>query len=160
MKLTILAFLPNPWFPEGTSRGIVEQYQTDQEFHRDLLKCTMAGIQLHQAFGEEMWKRIIWENVSPVVTDHPRKKAAKNQGHVDAIISKHKPDLILAFGEQAHQAVSDSVGAIRTKVMVCHHPGSRVHYQADLDTFAQHVWDYVLVTERDDEFTKEDSDES
>lgn len=154
MKLTILAFLQNPWFPEGTPRNIVTQYQTDQEFHQDILKATMAGQKLHMAFGNDMFRRIWWDNVTPVVTDHPRKKAAKNQEHVDAVISKIKPQLILTFGDEAKEAVTDSVVAIRTKVMHCHHPASRVHYQADLDTFAQYVWDYVLVTERNDEFTK------
>lgn len=152
MKLTILAFLQNPWFSDV--KEDVDRFRTDQEVRRRFLKNTVVGYRLHQAFGEEMWKRIWWESVSPTITDHPRRKSAKQQDHVDAIIATIKPDLILTFGEEAKEAVSDSVMAIRKKLMFCHHPGSRTHYQVDLDTFAQHVWDYVLVTERDDEFTK------
>lgn len=152
MKLTIVAFLQNPWFPEGTDKELIHAYKTKQEVHREIFKTTMTGWRLHQAFGDKMFDRIHWDNVCPEATDHPRKRSPVEIKHVEGIISVLRPHLILTFGEVAKQAITESIAAIKTKVMHCHHPNARYKYQADLDYFAQQVWDYVLLTEREDEY--------
>jgi hypothetical protein len=158
MKLTILAFLQNPWFPNGTAKTLVSQHRTDQEFRQDLLKVTGTGWRLQSSFGEDMFRRIWWDYASPHETDHPKKRSVKNQDYVDKVIAERRPDLILTFGEEAERAVRDSVVAIKKKIMCCHHPNARYRPQADLDVFAQDVWDYVLVMERKDEFTAGDKE--
>ncbi len=62
---TVVAFLQNPWFPPGTRKGVVDRYTLDQDFHKRLLANTMSGRRLLQAFGQEDFKKIWWDNVSP-----------------------------------------------------------------------------------------------
>jgi len=152
MKLTIVAFLTRSWLPEGTEKELIYAYKTKQEVHRQILRTTATGYRLVQAFGDKMFNRIHWDNVCPEVTDHPRKRSPVEIKHVESVITVLRPHLILTFGEIANEAIKESVAAIRTKVMACHHPNARYKYQVDLDMFAQRVWDYVLLTEREDEF--------
>jgi len=157
MKINIVAFMQNPWFPPGTQREVIDRYKTDQEFHRRLLRETMSGYRLHQAFGD-LFDRIHWDNVAPEAVDHPKKRSPVNVKHVDNVILTVKPNLILTFGEVAREAIADSIAAIRIKTMYCHHPNARYKFQADLDYFGQQVWDYVLLMERKDEFTIADEE--
>lgn len=154
MKLSIVAFLQNPWFPPGTDKELIYAYKTKQEVHRKLLKETMTGYRLHQAFGS-LYDEIHWDNVAPEAVDHPKKTSPVDMQHVEGIISVLRPNLILTFGEVARQAIESSIAAIKTKTMACHHPNARYRFQADLDYFAQQVWDYKLLMERKDEFTKD-----
>lgn len=153
MKIKIVAFLQNAWFPPGTDKDLIYAYKTKQEVHRKLLKETMTGYRLYQAFGS-LYDEIHWDNVAPEAVDHPKKVSPVDMKHVEGIISVIRPDLILTFGEVAKEAIADSIAAIKTKTMACHHPNARYRFQADLDYFAQQVWDYKLLMERNDEFTK------
>ena len=157
MKVNIVAFMQNPWFPPGTDKELIYQYKTQQEVHRKLLKETMSGYRLHQAFGE-LFDRIHWDNVAPEAVDHPKKRSPVEIAHVEKVIKTVKPNLILTFGEVAKEAIADSIAAIQIKTMACHHPNARYRFQADLDYFAQQVWDYVLLMERKDEFTAADKE--
>ena len=136
----------------------IQQYRTDQDFHQQLLRATPTGIRLVQSFGDEMFRRIWWDNCAPTPTDHPRKRSPINQIHVDQVIDTQKPHVVIAFGEMAKESMLNSVALIdkKIKVMFFHHPNARFRTQAELDQFAQEVWDYVLVHDRKDEFTKHD----
>jgi len=150
--------MPNPWFPPGTDEQLIYAYRTKQDVHQDLFKATDAGYRLKQAFGDDMFKQIHWANVAPEAVDHPKKRSPIDMKHVEGILSVVRPNLILTFGEVARQAVTDSIMAMRIKQMNCHHPNARYKFQTDLDYFAQQVWDYVLMMERKDEFTKADKE--
>lgn len=158
MKVKIVAFLQNPWFPAGTKPDHISLYRTDQEFHQKLLRQTMTGNRLVMSFGDELFKRIWWDNAAPSAVDHPRKRSPINMIHVESVINTQSPDLIIAFGELAKEAIDLSVEAMRKKVMYCHHPNARFKTQSDLDAFAQEVMDYVSLHDRYDEFTKHDVD--
>lgn len=156
MKTKIVAFMQNPWFPAGTPKEKIHAYKTIQTYHQDVLKETMSGNRLIQAFGEEMFRRIWWDNVAPEAADEPKKKTPVDMKHVEAIIAVQKPDLILTFGDVAEKALKASVTTVNIHMMHCHHPNARYKMQSDLDQFAWQVWDFVNLHDRKDEFTKDD----
>jgi hypothetical protein len=137
--MKIVAFLQNPWFPPGTKKEHVDKYTTDQRFHRRLLANTMSGRRLLEAFGEDTFKEIWWDNVSPDPAWTSAGVTSTVMAHVERVLREQDPDLILVFGLQAKQAVSRSVGSIKRKVMACHHPNARFKTQEDLNKFALDV---------------------
>ncbi|UOF78078.1 protein (G:T/u specific DNA glycosylasE)-glycosylasE [Caudoviricetes sp.] len=160
MKTRIVAFMQNPWFPAGTSREKIHAYKTVQRYHQDVLKETMSGYRLIQAFGEEMFRRIYWDNVAPEPADNARGVTPVDMKHVEAIIAVNDPHLILTFGKVAEDTLKKSVASINRHMMHCHHPNARSMTQSDLDIFAWQVWDWVNLHDRNDEFTAGDKDES
>lgn len=156
MKITIVAFMQNPWFPPGTEPAVKHAYRTLQDFHKKVLRSTMSGQRLLMAFGEEYYERIWWDNIAPEPADHPRGKTKVDMKHVDTLIEIWKPQLVLTFGSVAGEAIDGSLMCLHRKVMKCHHPNAMGRTQAELDNFAQDVRDWVLIHERNDEFTAED----
>lgn len=136
--LKILGFLQNAWFPSETDERHIIMYRDCQEFHRRLLKSTMSGHRLHMAFGD-LYGVIHWDNVGPAAIGNPDGLTKPDMRYVEKIIKQVAPDLILAFGNSARDAVTASIGAINREVMYCHHPNARHHFQAELDAFAQSV---------------------
>lgn len=135
----ILAFMQNAWFPPGTERGIIERYQTDQEFHRRLLAMTMSGGRLLSAFGHDMYNQIWWDNVSPTHTETPSGLSAADMQHVELTIKTYQPDVIITFGKSAEEALDQSIMAMDIDYMCCHHPNARHKTSADLADFAIQV---------------------
>lgn len=139
--------MQNPWFPDNTDAEVIRKYREDQEYHRKLLSRTMSGYRLSHAFGSAFW-RIHWDNVA---TDHANEASAKTEvdmNHVEALIEKIRPDLILTFGQLAMETINRSIYAKGVVTMSCHHPNARHKTQADLDQFAINVLDYERNYER------------
>lgn len=158
MKISIVGFMQNPWFPDGTPQEHIRMYRYNQEFHKKILVNSMSGQRLKQAFGDEMFERIWWDNVAPEAATEAKGKTDVDMQHVEAIIKIRDPQLILTFGKMATDAIKQSIGAIRRKVMECHHPNARYKTQSELDAFAVQVHQWILVQERNDEFTAEDNE--
>lgn len=146
--MKIVAFMQNPWFPPDTRKELIDKYLTDQDFHRRLLGQTMSGHRLKVAFGDEWFARIFWDNVAPLASPHASGITKPDMAHVDKIITEQKPGLILTFGTLAKETLLKCSGAVRTKLLHCHHPNARHHTQAELDQFAQEVRDWVMCQER------------
>lgn len=130
--MKILAFLQSPSdavFPDAAPH-VLDKYRDDQEYHRRMLRQSMTGNRLFQAFGE-MYDQIYWDNVAPVKD--------VDQAHIDNVIVAVEPDVILTFGNIAKEAIDNSIGAIRIKVLHCHHPNARYKTQDDLNQFAVSV---------------------
>jgi hypothetical protein len=146
--MKILAFLQSPsdaTFPD-TEKHLLDKYRDDQAYHRKMLRQSMTGNRLYQSFGP-LFDEIHWDNVAPIKeVDHE---------HINDMIVKMEPDLILTFGNDARDALADSIGAIRIKVMECHHPNARYRTQSELDDFAAKVREYVLMKEREIESTED-----
>jgi hypothetical protein len=131
--MKVVAFMESPSkniFPEGTSQVIIDRYRDDQEYHRKMLRQSMSGNRLHQAFGD-LFDQIHWDNVAPAGTVDSK--------HVDKVVKEHDPVVILTFGNIAQDAVDNSIASLTKKVMVCHHPNARHKTQSDLDNFAMEV---------------------
>ncbi len=60
---------------------------------------------LYQTFGQKLCEAIVWEHVSPGITDKPYAFRQVDPEHIEGMILHHHPDLILAFGRKAHAAV-------------------------------------------------------
>jgi hypothetical protein len=117
-----------------------------QEGYRRLMLESQAGYRLKYAFGEGVFKEIWWDSVvSDAVSENV------DLAYVNRTIIEQKPELILAFGLSAEQAVQTAAAAIRVKTMTCFHPNARRFTQADLDNFAQEVRDWCLMQKLDDE---------
>lgn len=156
-EIKIVAFMQNPWFPEGTQKHHLDRYTTDQEFHRRVLANTVSGRRLLESFGHPFFDRIWWDNVCPKATHRPDGQGTVDMMHVERVISEQDPDLILTFGTLASEALQRSAGAIRRKVMHCHHPNARHRTQREMSDFAITVMQWV----REQEILKMDvADES
>ena len=135
----ITAFMQNPWFSPGTRPEIIDRYKTDQEFHRRLLAQTMSGGRLLNAFGPEMFNRIHWDNVAPNAAVEAAGETDLDMNHVESVIEKTAPNLIITFGKLAEEAMEKSILAVTIDYMVCHHPNARGKTAGDLGQFAVEV---------------------
>lgn len=138
----ILAFMQNAYFPEGTDPRHIKRYIDDQDFHKRVLKESMSGGRLYQAFAE-LYEQIWWDNVSTHVAHYAGGKGEIDWAHTEGLIKRLKPDLILAIGNLAYDAVHDSIQRGETPYMRCHHPNARHKTLADLCDFAQSVREWV-----------------
>lgn len=136
---TIIAFMQNPWFEPGTPRDHVHKYRTDQEFHQKILAETMSGRRLRDAFGPTMFKSMWWDNVAPEAAEEASGVTPVDQDHVNEVITKVKPDLVVTFGNIATEAVRKTLSGENLPVLECHHPNARHRTAADLCEFAIRV---------------------
>lgn len=145
---TILAFLQNMWFknPEK-ARAIFERYP---EKRNALIKtylfmgCT-SGQNLEAALGEEMCQRIVWEEASPEIGGHSASRYRPDPLHISRAISRHDPDIVLAFGKDAGEGVRAAVKLIHNRpgteprfvVLYGPHPAARNNPLAKLQKLAE-----------------------
>lgn len=105
----ILAFLQNQWFKNPARM----KHQLETTFNGDrpkfisfwLFYSCLTGKRLKKAFGEELCDQIIWEEISPEMGGQSNSSFPPDLMHISAVIEKHKPTIILAFGKLACGAV-------------------------------------------------------
>lgn len=108
----ILAFLQNQWFkdPEGAKRVFANHPdKRNQLIATYLFMGCLTGRRLQQVFGEELCDQIIWEECSPEVGGKSSAAFPADIEHIKAAVKKHSPDVILAFGKIACDAIGDRV---------------------------------------------------
>lgn len=135
----IVAFMQNPWFPPGTKKEVVDRYLSDQDFHRRLLARTMSGRRLLDAFGPDMFGRIHWDNVAPTAAEEANGKTDVDAEHIERVLNRVKPDLIICFGKLAEWAITNSFEGDGKKYLLCHHPNARGKTSADMAEFVIRV---------------------
>jgi hypothetical protein len=133
--LKIVAFMLSP------SRAVdldISLYAQDQEYHRMVMRQSMSGRRLAQAFGD-MFDQIHWDNVNPMSG-----AVDADMSHVKKIIKNIQPDLIIGIGGVARKAVH----LIDPDAFSCHHPNARYRTQDDLNAFAHRVrcWVHARTT--------------
>lgn len=107
--MKILAFLQNQWFkePERVQEIYARSPEHRQDFNaRFLFYRSLTGKRIQKAFGELIHK-IIWENASPKIGGRSGAKFKADIDHMYKIIEQEHPDVILAFGMVASQALID-----------------------------------------------------
>lgn len=149
--MNIVAFLQNPWFPEGTAERHIIAYRDDQKFHQRLLEGTMSGGRLVKAFGE-LFERIHWDNTNWRPAWKANGREDPDYNHMKDVILRKQPQIVLCFGNQARDSVQVirhliPVGLWPKHVMACHHPNARFKTQKDLDNFADKVRGAILQLE-------------
>lgn len=108
----ILGLLQNQWVrhPDRVEAILLRR---DAAFRRRYLGAllffgSLTGKRLRAAFGD--WcERIVWENASPVITAYPHAHAipAPDLDHVRRVLADIEPNIVLAFGKNARQAMQD-----------------------------------------------------
>lgn len=131
--MRILAFLQNQWFkdPDRVRAMYEERPDLRNTYIRYFLFMgCLTGRRLSTALGDEICQEhIIWEEVSPEIGGHSASKFPADLKHIESAILKHQPDIILAFGKIAYDAVGLSVlPKVRGKTMTViygPHPAAR-----------------------------------
>jgi hypothetical protein len=134
---SIVAFMQNPWFHEGTKEQHIISYRDNQGYHQLLLKNTMSGARLKQAFGD-LFESIWWDNANWRPDWMIVGKLMPDYTHMHAVIQAHDPAIIITFGRMATEATAFLPMAFRTHYP-CHHPNARHRTQEDLNQFASMV---------------------
>lgn len=118
----VVAFLQNPWFAPSVSEKIIKRYKEDPDFRRIVLGRSKTGVWLKNAFGPEAYKIIWWDNASKNAGRHRAALYPADLEHMREVIAKVGPDLVIAFGRIAGQAI-DQVWPGPT--LKCPHPMAR-----------------------------------
>ena len=123
--MKIVAFLQNQWFknPER-HRAFAEKYPELREelIERFLFAGCKTGRVLKEVFGN-MCDDIIWEETSRQIGGHSGAIFPPDYEHINAVCMKHNPDIILAFGKQATEALQNRNGF---EYLICGpHPANR-----------------------------------
>lgn len=107
--MKILGVLQNQWVrdPERTRALIAEK---GPEYRRRLLHYALfagclTGRRLKAWLGDELCGQIEWEEASPEITGHSSGNPKPDPEHVRAAIERVRPDVVLAFGVNAANAV-------------------------------------------------------
>lgn len=140
--MKIVAFLQNPWFPPRTPRHIITRYRDDQIFHRRILSMSMTGKRLVEAFGEDLYCQIHWDNTNWRAADRSTGKMVPDHLHIETVLVCEKPVLILCFGNQAREAIKSRPWS--ADILHCHHPNARGRTQEDLNRFATTVRKWII----------------
>jgi len=131
--VTVLAFMQNMWVrdPERV-RALIERY--GESYRRRLITYALfagcaSGRNLKTTFGEEICRRITWEEASREVTGHPGARPRADPVHIAASLKEHEPDIVICFVRIAADAVAP---LWQGKLILAPHPTAR-----QPDTFAK-----------------------
>lgn len=134
----IVAFLQNPWFPAHTHPTLVAKYRDRQDFHRRILGGSVTGKRLIAAFGD-MYDKIHWDNANWRHTSVANGKLPADLEHIDRVLTNNMPDLVLAFGKVAENAISPMVGKFGFTMIACPHPSAFGNTSGNLTMLAKRV---------------------
>lgn len=108
--MKILCILQNQWFkdPERVKKMLEGR---DETFRRAFIKRALfhscrTGKVLQQVFGDAWIDQMTFEEASREIGDHSASKFKHDPGHILKVVREVAPDLILAFGKVAEDAVS------------------------------------------------------
>lgn len=130
--MTILAFLQNMWFknPEAAKDVFARHPERrNQLIGTYLFMGCLTGQRLEAAFGD-LCDTIIWEEVSPEIGGRSSAIFPADHKHMQEAIAYHKPDVILAFGKLASDALVELGCTI--PVIKALHPAARNGAQESL----------------------------
>ena len=69
-----------------------------------------VGRRLQAGLGEGLCARITWHKVSPFVADNPKSYHYPDMCHVQAVLMKHRPRIVMCFSPAAHGLVGGALG--------------------------------------------------
>lgn len=124
--MKILAVLQNQWFkdPEAWERSIARHHTMRRRMIAfALFRGCKTGRVLKSVFGEELCHDIVWEEASPKVGGHSASVFPADPVHLNAIIDEVKPNVVLAFGRIASDALQEIVR--HSRLIVGPHPAAR-----------------------------------
>jgi len=98
----IIGFLQNAWFREPERvRQLYEKYPEQREriIASFLFMGCLTGQRLQKVFGEDLCRKIIWEEASRNIGERSSSQFPADINHITAVLEKHKPIVVLAFGK-------------------------------------------------------------
>lgn len=127
--MTILAFLQNMWVrdPERVKALVAKKGEGyRRRFIRyALFAGSLTGRRLLKAFGEDLCERIIWEECSREIGSYASAAFDADLEHMRAAIAENEPEVILAFGRTAREALAKIKAAAYAPVIYGPHPAAR-----------------------------------
>lgn len=103
-----VAFLQNQWLKNPDSaRALIEKHGDkgrDRLTKYALFAGCVSGRRIKAAFGD-LIDGISWHEASPVITATPRACPPADLGHIMRSIDRLRPDVIIAFGKIASDAL-------------------------------------------------------
>ena len=123
--MKLLAVLQNQWFhdPARVREILARRPELRRQFcHRALFAGCKTGQVLKSVFGP-LCREIVWENASPQIGDFAASKFPADHLHLRAVLDEVKPDIVLAFGRIAGNALTALVPA--EKLIIGPHPTAR-----------------------------------
>lgn len=105
----VLAIMQNQWLrdPERMRR-LIARYPNSRR--RALTFALFAGCRtgrvLQQVFGAERCSAIVWDEASPEIGAHASSVFRADHEHIRATLAEVKPDVVLAFGRVASEALA------------------------------------------------------
>jgi|SRR6185369_307404 len=128
--MKIVAFLQNMWVRNpAKARAMIQRDPTGKLREKLIAYALFAGCltgrRLKAALGEDYCSRIVWDECSPTIADNPKDYHAPDQRHIEAVIQKHQPDVVICFSKPACAVVR---AACREDAMIfipCCHPAAR-----------------------------------
>lgn len=133
--MKIVAILQNQWFKnpakikqiiaEKESEGFVDA----REFYIKtfLFWGCLTGRRLQATLGETYCDEIVWEECSREMGSSASSKFPADMQHIRQVISKHKPNVVIAFGQLAKDALMQiyESGTQDYVLLLAPHPAAR-----------------------------------
>lgn len=107
--MKVLAFLQNQWFndPEKVRAMIARQPAVRRRLiHYSLFAGCRTGLILKAGLGEDWCRKIVWEEASPEIGGEASSVFPADHVHIQKVIEEVHPDVILALGKVASDAVN------------------------------------------------------
>src|SRR6266568_1090430 len=106
--MKIVAFMQNQWFRNPhKAREIFDKHSNKREelIARFLFAGRgLSGRRLQAAFGD-LCDQIVWEESSTNFGGESSSLFPADMAHIKRVLEKHKPDIVLAFGKVASNAL-------------------------------------------------------
>lgn len=112
MTIKILAVMQNQWFKDPDrirailDHGLKRGLKRHDFIMRTLFMGCKSGRVLKSVFGETLCRRIIWEEASPNIGGHASSAFPADPSHLNAVLEEINPDIVLAFGRIASDALT------------------------------------------------------
>lgn len=124
--MKILAVLQNQWFkdPEAWRRSIERHpHMRRRMIAFALFRGCLTGRRLKAVFGEDLCHDIVWEEASPHIGGHASSAFPADIPHLKAMLTEIEPNVVLAFGRIASDALTQIVQ--EQPLLVGPHPAAR-----------------------------------
>jgi len=119
----VVAFLQNQWLsdPERAAEMIERTPAVRPRLIKYALFQSFTGRRLVEAFGEGC-REWVWDNASPRIAGRPSGCFPADPEHIRAVLERHDPDVVLAFGRVASEALR---GLCDCELVAGPHPAAR-----------------------------------
>lgn len=126
--MKVVAIMQNQWFknPASAERTlancVAQRGPAGREWFiaRMLFMGCRTGQILQACLGEEWCERIVWEEASPKIGGHAASKFPADRAHIEEVIRRHSPRVLLAFGKVAADPVVRLCGLGCTYILLPH----------------------------------------